>query len=128
MPITVKHIPSAMSAQAVPAILPLLPIHLDLRFHRLISAVSKDFTLSADLRLSGARITMTLWGNLTDANWQKACSNVSYHLEFCRYQEIVYLQYNKQLKHVKILGNRLVYFVLIELHGCGIIIIVTIGT
>ncbi|KAK2544839.1 hypothetical protein Q9966_001647 [Columba livia] len=43
MPITVKHIPSAMSAQAVPAILPLLPIHLDLRFHRLISAASAQY-------------------------------------------------------------------------------------
>nr|XP_021149262.1 lengsin isoform X1 [Columba livia] len=42
MPITVKHIPSAMSAQAVPAILPLLPIHLDLRFHRLISANTSE--------------------------------------------------------------------------------------
>ncbi|KAM6368128.1 uncharacterized protein FN964_003438 isoform 2-T2 [Alca torda] len=36
MLITVKHNPSAMSAQAVPAILPLLPVHLDLRLHRLL--------------------------------------------------------------------------------------------
>jgi len=51
---TVKHNPSAMSAQAVSTIFPLLPIHLDLRFHRLISAVNKDLTLLADLQLSGA--------------------------------------------------------------------------
>lgn len=54
MLMTVKCNPHAMSVQAVPAILPLLPALLDLRFHSPISAVSKDLTLLTNLQLSGA--------------------------------------------------------------------------
>lgn len=60
MLITVKCVPRAMPAQAIPAILPLQSIHRDLRFDRLISAVSKDLALLAEIQLSGAGITMML--------------------------------------------------------------------
>lgn len=91
MLITMKSNPHTMSVQAVPAILPLLPTPLDLRFHSPISAVSKKFDIDAKLR--------AIWClNYNDAvQWaqsgRKNPSHVSDYLEFNKYQEIVSSQY-----------------------------------